>query len=555
MPQNSSLKPLLYSYIRFSTIEQAKGQSLNRQMNYAKEVALEKGLELDDSLTMRDLGLSAFHGNNIKKGALGLFLDAIEQGRIPVGSILVIESLDRISRAAPLESQGVIAQIINADITVITAVDRKEYNKESIKQNPMDLIYIILTLIRANEESEIKSIRVRSAITKQCNDWLSGKRGFRVKCGKAPSWVKWDDDLKLFIFVPREKEIMLRKIALYKMGLGGLKIAALLNEEFGPGTVHHTGANVYKEVKRHSLHGELHVQVGATEYVLSGYYPKLLSLSDFELLLVDSSKRGAIKYTQKFVTILSGIGVFKCGCCGKSVGSHVIYRGKSLEDVPDSHKRYGCVEAKRKNNCNMKTVQAGMVENAVVLFCQDKVNLQRILLNGGDRESLNIEEVKLKHRLAEIEENINSLTNTLMLLKDEPPLAIAKKISMLESESKDISNKLVKNNNKIAKIDNSFRDEVTDRWLNLTKNLSTLNNEERLSIRLLVKDTFKSITLLVDHNPSMDLVGLDSFIVQRLMCKDHVNFFDLVLEFHNGKKRLLRLDKGSGFLLAGFELR
>ena len=77
-----STKPLLYSYIRFSTIEQAKGQSLNRQMSYAKEVARQKGLELDDSLTMKDLGLSAFHKTNITKGALGLFLDAVKQGNI-----------------------------------------------------------------------------------------------------------------------------------------------------------------------------------------------------------------------------------------------------------------------------------------------------------------------------------------------------------------------------------------------------------------------------------------------------------------------------------------
>ena len=69
-----SSKPLLYSYIRFSTIEQAKGHSLNRQMSFARDVAREKGLELDDSLTMRDMGLSAYHKTNITRGALGLFL-------------------------------------------------------------------------------------------------------------------------------------------------------------------------------------------------------------------------------------------------------------------------------------------------------------------------------------------------------------------------------------------------------------------------------------------------------------------------------------------------
>jgi len=102
MNKHTTLKPLLYSYIRFSTIEQAKGQSLNRQLSFAKEVAKEKGLELDDSLSMRDMGLSAFHKTNITRGALGIFLAAVEQGKVPAGSILVLESLDRIFRAAPL---------------------------------------------------------------------------------------------------------------------------------------------------------------------------------------------------------------------------------------------------------------------------------------------------------------------------------------------------------------------------------------------------------------------------------------------------------------------
>lgn len=553
--QNRTLKPLLYSYIRFSTIEQAKGQSLSRQMSYAKEVAMDKGLELDESLTMKDLGLSAFDKTNITKGALGVFLQAVEKGHVPPGSILVIESLDRISRTVPLESQGVIAQIINADITVITAVDRKEYNKETIKQNPMDLVYIILILIRAHEESETKSLRVRSALTKQCEDWLEGKRGFRIKCGKAPKWCIWDDEQKKFTLEPREQTIMLRKIELYKKGLGGLKIAELLNKEFGVGTVHHTGANVYKEVKRRTLVGELNVKVGGVDYVLENYFPPLLSIEEFNWLVADSSKRGAIKHSQKFVGILSGINVFKCGECGKSVGSHVVYRKKCLIDVKSSHKRYGCVEARRNNNCEMKsTVQIEVVENAVVRFCQDRVNLQRILLKDSDRDEFNKEITICKNRLLEIEANIDSLTNALLMLEGKPPQAIANKIKALETEEEDIEEKVKINNNKLSKIDSSYRDEVTERWLDLTGNLNELINDKRLELRQLVKDTFKSITLVVDPNRGNKLGGLESIVESKFAGGYIDNCFELTFEFHNNKKRMVRLDKHSGELIDGFDL-
>jgi DNA invertase Pin-like site-specific DNA recombinase len=46
-----------YSYIRFSTPEQAKGSSLERQLEASMKYAEAHGLLLDDKLVYRDLGL------------------------------------------------------------------------------------------------------------------------------------------------------------------------------------------------------------------------------------------------------------------------------------------------------------------------------------------------------------------------------------------------------------------------------------------------------------------------------------------------------------------
>ena len=51
---------------------------------------------LDESL--RDIGVSAFKGKNAIKGALKKFIELVEAGRIEKGSILILESLDRLSR-------------------------------------------------------------------------------------------------------------------------------------------------------------------------------------------------------------------------------------------------------------------------------------------------------------------------------------------------------------------------------------------------------------------------------------------------------------------------
>ena len=87
-----------YSYIRFSTPEQEKGDSLRRQIEQSETYAQTHGLTLDDSLRLTDRGLSAFHGIHRTKGALGEFHRLVEQGEIEPGSVLLVESLDRLLR-------------------------------------------------------------------------------------------------------------------------------------------------------------------------------------------------------------------------------------------------------------------------------------------------------------------------------------------------------------------------------------------------------------------------------------------------------------------------
>ena len=63
--------PKAYSYSRFSTPEQADGDSLRRQTEAARDYAARHNLALDEELTFHDPGMSAYHGLNAEAGALG----------------------------------------------------------------------------------------------------------------------------------------------------------------------------------------------------------------------------------------------------------------------------------------------------------------------------------------------------------------------------------------------------------------------------------------------------------------------------------------------------
>jgi hypothetical protein len=83
--------PSVYCYTRFSDPKQAVGSSLDRQVNYATKWAIEHGMEVDEPLSLKDEGLSAYHQRHVKFVALGVFLRDVEDGRVESGSVLIVE--------------------------------------------------------------------------------------------------------------------------------------------------------------------------------------------------------------------------------------------------------------------------------------------------------------------------------------------------------------------------------------------------------------------------------------------------------------------------------
>src|SRR5690606_26294712 len=150
-----------YSYIRFSSPEQARGDSLRRQTAKAEEWCAKRGIVLDD--TLRDLGVSAFRGANRDIGALRSFLDEVKRGKVVRGSFLIVESLDRLSREAVLDAAARLFDLILAGVTVVTLSDGQEYSADRLRNDWTPLIVSIAIMARAHEESRIKGERVAEA--------------------------------------------------------------------------------------------------------------------------------------------------------------------------------------------------------------------------------------------------------------------------------------------------------------------------------------------------------------------------------------------------------
>jgi DNA invertase Pin-like site-specific DNA recombinase len=157
----SSEEPKAYSYMRFSTLEQGKGDSLNRQTTMARAWSDRKGVPLDTELNLTDKGVSAYRGANAETGALGAFLDTVKAGAIPRGSWLLVESLDRISRQVVRKAARTIEDIVDAGITVVDLSDgAREYSADLLDSDPTLFLMMALRFMRSNEESTLKGSRV-----------------------------------------------------------------------------------------------------------------------------------------------------------------------------------------------------------------------------------------------------------------------------------------------------------------------------------------------------------------------------------------------------------
>ena len=180
-------KPRAYSYVRFSTPEQQRGDSFRRQMVLAREYADRHGLELDDTLDLQDLGLSAYRGANAESGRLGEFLELVRAGHIPRGSYLLVESLDRLSRQKARKALRPLEDIIEAGVYVVTLFDGRVYDLESI--DGTDLLIAILFMIRAHEESETKGRRLRHAWEQKRTKAANPDARVRLTA-IAPAWLR-----------------------------------------------------------------------------------------------------------------------------------------------------------------------------------------------------------------------------------------------------------------------------------------------------------------------------------------------------------------------------
>ena len=342
----------VFSYIRFSSAKQAQGDSERRQDDAAQRWCQERNLTLDTSLRP-DRGVSAYKEANLKTGNLGLFLKKIEDGTVPSGSTLLVENLDRLSRAAITSAFPLFWSIIvDHGVRVVTLMDGKEFTKESITEDPNSLYMTIGTLARGHDESKTKSIRLKSAFAK-LRDGL-GERKWPTNC---PPWLELNPDKKSFKVIREKAKIIQRIFKDFDRGIGVFTIARNLQAEKvgrpSDGKCLWQTSNIQHYLNSRAVVGEFQphqrTETGGRVAVgepLKDYYPSIIDKKLFARVSMrfDRKPKTRGRRADDLVNIFRGM--VRCPYCG----SNMLLK-RQLTKNGSRREHYICDKAQRFQTC------------------------------------------------------------------------------------------------------------------------------------------------------------------------------------------------------------
>ncbi|MEO8059447.1 MAG: recombinase family protein [Burkholderiales bacterium] len=382
-----------FSYIRFSSEKQQLGDSLRRQLKLAEEYAGAHNLVLD-SHSYRDLGVSAFKGKNFIEGKLGTFLQAVDDGIVPKNAYLLVESLDRLSRAQVDVALELFLSIIRRGITIITLMDGQTYSSERIKQDKgMSLIISLTYMMRAHEESATKSTRVKAAWDNNRKDWRPGSP---LISRRGPAWLKASPDGTLWIEVPA-KVLTVRRI--YRMageeGLGQVNIVRKLNDPANPTPVMEdakqwTQGVIGALLRNPAVMGRFTQKRGGTQ-VIENYFPAIVPRDQWLAVqdaIKDRRSTGGTK-GENVNNLFSGM-------------SFCFYCGGRTRFVPTSkgHAYIHCLKAYSNAGCSARPFPYKVAETAILdrlINKQHRDTRGRLFKNAPDESAVmkgSIEQLK-----------------------------------------------------------------------------------------------------------------------------------------------------------------
>ncbi len=401
------------SYLRISTDMQLKGTGNQRQLEATKAYAKEKNFELIN--TLDDHGKSGFKGLNIARGSLGDFKKNLTKGLIPKNTVLIVESLDRLSRQEPTTAFTLLSDILRYGIEIHTLIDRQIYTWESINENPSMLFMSIGTMMRAFDESKTKSARMLAT-------WESKRK--RIPAGEVltkvvPSWIEVvsnNDGTRILKLKERDADTIRHIFDLAtNENMGSFQITTYLNKNIRK--YPKVNANwkskpnkdwgqsfVVKLLKSKATYGALEIKKSNGIELIEDYYPAVIKKEKFLLAKKCISERALERGRKGDLFPNLFFGLLECGCCSSPIG---------YKDSGKKGKEYLMCNKRKvlRAGCSNRGWQYDNFQESFLTHIKE-INIEDVFSNTEVEERLNdlrMKEASLQVRITTIQSEIDSL--------------------------------------------------------------------------------------------------------------------------------------------------
>lgn len=406
-----------YSYLRWSSDPQTKGDSLRRQLEATRAICDSNKWELVETLPV-DAAISAFRGDNIQNGSLAGFRNAVENAVIKTPCVLVVEAFDRLTRESLRVARNLFEELLVKDVQICTANNGKVYDKSSL-DNPMEVMMSLFEMNAAHEYSKSLGRRSRAAWKRKKSEAKNGILLTR----KLPAWIgikTGSKETKDLFLIEERAEVVRRIFREYLLGKGSRTIAYTLTKErikpFGKCEAWNV-SSVFKILKSKTTIGiyQPEYHESKTRRIPEGdpiedYYPAAIDRDTFlraqKRLLDKYTPRGPRKNLYNLFT-----GLLFCKCCG---GKMVLKTGAVTKARQTPYIRLVCARAFRGSGCKYKTVHYWMVEHSIVGFIGSEI--QKILLPENQKKNATLE--ALDARIQHIDQKVKQINESIVQSRD-----------------------------------------------------------------------------------------------------------------------------------------
>jgi DNA invertase Pin-like site-specific DNA recombinase len=488
---------------------------LRRQLQWGEQLATRKGWTLDESLHLQDLGVSAFRGENSATEALAGFLEAIRTHKVKAGDVLLVESLDRLTREAAQEALGLFLAILKTGVEIYTCEPERHYTRAS---TAWEIMEALVFMERAHNESSTKSMR-GLAYWQERRKHMTGQPIHQY----CPAWLKLSENKSKFVVIPQAAKAIKLIFKWAGEGLGLNPITAKLNAK-GIEPIARKDiwcrsyvAKLLKDkallgyFQPHAYKGGQRVPVGDA---ILDYFPQIITEREWYAV------RHAVKERGKELGP-RGVGV-------ASLFTSLIHDARDGEKM---HLIYS--SSSRKNNTRMLLswgARNGKPGSVRLPFAYDGVErafgatlkeLTASDLLGGEIDTREEDIAALSGRLEELNEKIHKVQERV---EQEPEIeALLRLLERLDRERKSTSERLEQLRASTASQQPSSLDEAQS----LIKLLGTVQGEQRRELRLKIRARIKQLVseiwvLIWDVAPTIRAAEVQVF-------------------FHTGKRRTLVL--------------